>query len=118
MSASFFPMKSKANTNKRKPQPANQLSDEAACDPCTNPRRSIPVGEVNQMIHRAVERVKAGLTIYDDRSTILERLESNEGEAEYFEARLHQLRLDNKTIRAELARVNLAITRQLELDGE
>lgn len=110
-------MKSKANTSKRKTQPVDQGADKAY-DPSAKPRRSIPVGEVNQMIHRAIERVKAERTIYDDRSTILERLESNEGEAEYLEARLHQLRLDSKAIRADLARVNLAITRQLELDGE
>ena len=108
-------MKSKANTSKRKPQPANQ-SENAACG--VKPRRSIPVEEVEQIIKRATDRIKAERTIYDDRSTTLERLENNEGEAEYLEARLHQLRLDNKAIRAELARVNLAITRQLELDGE
>ena len=82
------------------------------------PRRSIPIAEVHKMIDHEVSRVKASRTIYDDRLAILNQLESNEGEIEYHEDVLHRLRLQSKTIRSELASVNLAITRQLELDGE
>lgn len=87
------------------------------CDPLPTPRRSIPVAEVNEIIQREVARVKAEATIYDDRARILEQLKGNEGDIAYLESRLHGIRLQNKTIRNDLAQVNLAITRQLELDG-
>ena len=89
-----------------------------ACDPTNKPRRSIPVAEVNRMIDHEVSRVKASQTIYDDRLAIIANLQDNESSLEFFEVRLHEAKLANKSIRSELARVNLAIARQMELDGE
>lgn len=98
MSASFI-------MTKRKTQKPKNPDQAEATAPFPTPRRSIPV-------------VKAARTIYDDRTQILNQLEGNEGEIEYHEGVLHRLRLENKTIRSDLTRINLAITRQLELDGE
>ncbi len=113
-------MKSKANTSKRKPQPANQLRGEVvgACDTSAKPRRSIPIAEVHKIVQREIENVKSKLTIYDDRLAVLAQLEVNESDLEYLNARVHETQIQNKQLRADLARVNLAITRQLELDGE
>ena len=81
-------------------------------------RRSIPVNEVEQIVDRAVKDVKASLTIYDDRLEVLQSLERNEAHIEDLENMLHQAKLTNKRIRSDLASINLAITRQLELDGQ
>ena len=81
-------------------------------------RRSIPVNEVEQIVDRAIKDVKASLTIYDDRLEVLQSLERNKAHIEDLENMLHQAKLNNKRIRADLASINLAITRQLELDGE
>lgn len=81
-------------------------------------RRSIPVNEVEQIVDRAVKDVKASLTIYDDRLEVLRSLERNEAHIEDLESLLHSTRLNNKRIRSDLAQINLAIQRQLELDGE
>lgn len=81
-------------------------------------RRSIPVKEVEQIVDRAIKDVKASLTIYDDRLEVLQSLERNEAHIEDLENMLHQAKLNNKRIRSDLASINLAITRQLELDGE
>lgn len=81
-------------------------------------RRSIPVNEVEQIVDRAVSDVKASMTIYDDRLEVLRSLERNEAHIEDLENMLHQARLNNKRIRSDLAQINLAIQRQLELDGE
>lgn len=82
----------------------------------TKPRRSIPVAEVHKMIDHEVSRIKASQTIYDDRLAILNQLEDNESYLESLRARLHECQISNKQIRNELTRVNLAITRQMELD--
>jgi len=112
MSAFFIMPKRKTH------KPRNISTDcNPVCDTPVQSRRSIPVAEVNEIIQREVARVKAEATIYDDRARILEQLESNEGEIAYLESRLHGVRLQNKTIRNDLTQVNLAITRQLELDG-
>lgn len=87
-------------------------------DTDSKPRRSIPVYEVNQLIDSAVRDVKASLTIYDDRAEILHRLERNEASIEDLNTMLHEAKLNNKRIRSDLAQINLAITRQLELDGQ
>lgn len=81
-------------------------------------RRSIPVKEVEQIVDRAIKDVKDSLTIYDDRLEVLQSLERNEAHIEDLENMLHQAKLNNKRIRSDLASINLAITRQLELDGE
>ena len=117
MPASFIMTKQKV---KKKKGALRQATEErcgsAISYPAAPPRRSIPVAEVEEIVNREVNRVKAELTIYDVRSTILERLEDNEAEMEYLEGRLHQLQLDDKSIRSELKQINLSITRQLELD--
>ena len=81
-------------------------------------RRSIPVKEVEQIVDRAIKDIKASLTIYDDRLEVLQSLERNEAHIEDLNSMLHQAKLNNKRIRSDLAQINLAITRQLELDGE
>lgn len=81
-------------------------------------RRSIPVKEVEQLIDRAIRDVKSSLTIYDDRLEVLRSLERNEAHIKDLESMLHQARLNNKRIRSDLAQINRAIQRQLELDGE
>lgn len=81
-------------------------------------RRSIPVNEVEQIVDRAVSNVKASLTIYDDRLETLNQLKDNESYLEHLEHLLHETRLKNKRIRSDLAQINLAIKRQLELDVE
>lgn len=106
MSALFFMTKHKSNkTNVKDEQTIPQ-------------RKSIPTAEVAQLIDRAVTSVKSSLTIYDDRLEILRSLERNEAHIADLENMLHHARLTNKRIRSELAQINLAITRQLELDGE
>jgi len=100
----------------QKPKPVAPRQDCPDCETPIQPRRSIPVAEVEEIVKREVNHVKAGRTIYDARSTILERLEDNEAEMKYLEGRLHQLQLDDKSIRSELKQINLSITRQLELD--
>lgn len=97
-------------------QATEERCDSAISYPAAPTRRSIPVAEVEEIVNREVSRVKAERTIYDVRSTILERLENNEAEMEHLEWRLHQLQLDNKSIRSELKQINLSIARQLELD--
>lgn len=79
-------------------------------------RRSIPIAEVQKMIEHEVSRVKASCTIYDDRNEILNQLKDNKAYLEHLEQLLHEARLRNKSIRSDLAQVNLAIVRQL--DGE
>lgn len=103
---------------KRKTQKPKQLSpdsDPACCIP--TPRRSIPVAEVNDIIEREVNRVKAARTVYDDRVAILNQLADNESYLGNLQDRLHMAQISNKQIRSDLTRINLAITRQLELDG-
>lgn len=103
---------------KRKTKAPKVYCNIEACDPTDKPRRSIPVEEVRQIIENEVNRVKAARTIYDDRLAILSQLEDNENHLESLQASLHNAQIQNKQIRNDLTRVNLAITRQLELDGE
>jgi hypothetical protein len=115
----------KRNTNKAKAtRTGNRLGKiememDATCgNQACKPRRSIPVEEVNSIIEKAVREVKSQRTIYDDRLAVLDRLGHNEQQINEYEELLHRTRLRNKELRLELARVNLAITRQMELDGE
>lgn len=98
--------------------PKRNSNQHQACDLQTKSRRSIPVNEVDQIVDHAVKNVKASLTIYDDRLGVLQSLERNEAHIEDLENMLHQAKLNNKRIRSDLASINLAITRQLELDEE
>lgn len=82
------------------------------------PRRSIPVDEVEEIIKREVANVKSELTIYDERLRIMSALRENEAEVDYHGTVLHRLEIRNKQISKEFARINLAIKRQMELDGE
>jgi len=95
-----------------------QKPQVAGCDPEARPRRSIPVEEVNRIIEHAVREVKSQRTIYDDRLALLDRLNHNEQQINSYEDLLHGAKLRNKELRLELAQTNLAITRQMELDGE
>lgn len=80
--------------------------------------RSILVNEIEQIVDLAVKNVKASLTIYDDLLEVLQSLERNEAHIKDLNSMLHQAKLNNKRLRSDLAQINLAITRQLELDGE
>jgi len=82
------------------------------------PRRSIPVAEVNDIIEREVARVKSELTIFDERLAIIRRVEETEADLEYLNARTHETQIQNKQLRSDLSRINLAIQRQMELDGK
>lgn len=97
--------------------------DAGDCGDCcpqavSTPRRSIPVAEVNGIIEREIARVKSELTIFDDRVAVLKQLQENEADLEYLQTRVHETMIQNKQIRSDLSRVNLAIQRQMELDGE
>lgn len=110
-------MKSKVKT--KASNRSKLIGGQKACDPGAKPlHRSIPVAEVNSMIQREVNRVKSQLTIYDDRLAVLAELEMNESELEYLNACVHDTQIRNKQLRSDLARVNLAIKRQMELDGQ
>lgn len=95
-----------------------QKPQVAGCDPEAKPRRSIPVEEVNRIIEREVARVKSELTIFDDRLAIIRQVEETESELEYLNTRTHDVQIRNKQLRSDLSRINLAIKRQMELDGE
>jgi len=95
-----------------------QKPQVAGCDPEAKPRRSIPVAEVNGIIEREVARVKSELTIFDERLAIIRRVKETESDLEYFNARVHETQIQNKQLRSDLTRINLAIKRQMELDGE
>ena len=111
MSASLSPMKSKT-----KSKTSNTHSD--CCDSALpKPRRSIPVDEVNKMIQREVAQVKSELTIYDDRNSLLRELAENEACIEHYEQCLHNATLNNQDIKKSLAKINLAIRRELELNA-
>ena len=97
---------------------AKRKTSKPANEETIRQRRSIPVNEVEQIVDRAIRDIKASLTIYDDRLAVLRSLEKNEAHIEDLENMLHQAKLNNKRIRSDLAQINLAITRQLELDGE
>ena len=101
---------------KRKTQ--KNICTDTYCDPEVKPRRSIPVDEVDEIIEREIRHVKASLTIYDDRLEVLSQIADNESDLEFLQARLHETQIKHKQLRNDLSRINLAITRQLELDGE
>jgi len=82
------------------------------------PRRSIPIAEVDAIVEREVARVKSERTIFDERLEILKQLEETEGELQYLHDREHAVLLRNKQLSSDLSRINLAIRRQMELDGE
>jgi len=82
------------------------------------PRRSIPVAEVDGIIQREIARVKSELTIFDERLAIIRQVKETESDLEYFNARTHDVQIRNKQLRSDLSRINLAIKRQMELDGE
>ena len=91
---------------------------DQCCEALPTPRRSIPAAEVNGIIEREVARVKSGLTIFDDRLAIIRQVKETESDLEYFNARTHDAQIQNKQLRSDLSRINLAIKRQMELDGE
>ena len=70
------------------------------------------------MIEREVSRAKAARTIYDDRAELLERISGTEYELDHYEKVVHQVKLTIQCQKKELAQINLAITRELELDAQ
>lgn len=91
---------------------------DSCCEALPTPRRSILVAEANSIIDREVARVKSELTIFDDRLAIIRQVEETESELEYLNTRTHDAQIRNKQLRSDLSRINLAIKRQMELDGE
>ena len=111
LSAFFIMAKRKTN----KPQVKAGME---ACDAAFKPRRSIPVEQVDGIIEREVARVKSELTIFDERLAIIRQVEETEADLEYLNTRTHETQIQNKQLRSDLTRINLAIQRQMELDGE
>jgi len=110
-------MKSK---NKKKPtvnnRLLNQLCDKAE-DLTVKQRRSIPVKEVDEMIDRAVARVKSERTIYDDRNSLIEAINEVERDIEHHEVCLHNLEKNLISLKLQLNKTNTAIKRELDLDS-
>lgn len=98
----------KTKTKRQKSQPVN--------DGLT-PRRSIPVKEVNEMIDRAVSRVKSERTIYDDRNELITTIEEQERAVEHHETCLHNLEKHLIALKLQLTKTNTAIARELDLDS-
>lgn len=94
---------------------ARYIGDEC-CDEALP--SSISLSEVQGIVEREVAHVKSKLTIFDDRVAVLRQLQENEADLEHLQERLHETLIQNKQIRSDLSRVNLAIRRQMELDGE
>lgn len=97
--------------------PSSEEPCGIAYDP-PKPRRSMPIHEVEELVHREISRVKSEATIYDQRSKILRDIQSVNDDLEHFEHTIHRSTLRLKELQAELNRVNLAIARRLELDSE
>ena len=98
---------------------ANKLGSEMLpCDiECHKPRRSIPVKEVDEMIDRAVSRVKSERTIYDDRNSLIEAINDTEQDIETHETCLHNLEKNLISLKLQLNKTNTAIKRELDLDS-
>lgn len=101
-----------------KPKNKKRSIKDLVANQCLKPRRSIPIAEVNELIEKAERRIKSSLTIYDDRIAVLNQLKDNKAYIEHLEDMLHEAKLRNKSLNSDLAQINLAIKRQLELDGE
>ena len=107
---------------KRKHKPkVNNCSLDQRCDNVIGtpetPRRSIPIKEVDEMINRAVSRVKSERTIYDDRNELLRRINEVELNLEYHESSVHNCKKNLISLKAELNKTNTAIARELDLDS-
>ena len=94
----------------------DQLCDSATGMP-PKPRRSIPVKEVNEMIDRAVARVKSERTIYDDRNELIATINEQERAVEHHENCLHNLERHLISLKLQLNKTNTAIKRELDLDS-
>ena len=81
------------------------------------PRRSIPVKEVDKIVEEAIARVKSERTIYDDRNELLQRISAVECNLEYHESSVHNCEKNLISLKAELNKINTAITRELDLDS-
>lgn len=81
------------------------------------PRRSIPIKEVNEMIDREVARVKSERTIYDDRNSLINRINEVERDYEYHSTCLHNIEKNLISLKQELKATNTAIARELDLDS-
>lgn len=97
--------------------PSSEEPCGIAYDP-PKPRRSMPIHEVEELVHREISRVKSEATIYDQRSKILHGIQSAKDDIELFESNIHSSTLRLRELQAELNSVNLRIARRLELDSE
>jgi len=96
----------------KKCSPASQVAEGLP-----KPRRSIPVKEVDEMIDRAVARVKSERTIYDDRNSLIEAINEAERDIEHHEDCLHRIEKNLISLKLQLNKTNTAIARELDLDS-
>ncbi len=95
----------------------SRLAVEAMEVDLPKPRRSIPIKEVDEIIKREVSRVKSERTIYDDRNSLIKRINEVERNYEYHSTCLHNHEKDLISLRQELNDINTAIMRELDLDS-
>lgn len=72
--------------------------------------------QVDQLIAKARSEVKASRTLYDDRNDLLEAIENATDCLELHEQCVHNAKLNLQDLRQQLARTNLAIKRELDLN--
>jgi ribosomal protein L29 len=94
---------------------ANQATDNYT-DCASQRSTSIPIKEVEKMIQREVDRIKAKSTIYDDRNDLLNELAQSEMTLEHYEQCVHNATLNIQEIKKSIAQINTAIRRELELN--
>lgn len=72
--------------------------------------------QVEQLMAEARSEVKASRTLYDDRNELLEAIEDATDCLEHHEQCVHNAKLNLQDLRQQLARTNLAIRRELDLN--
>lgn len=100
-----------------KPKNKKRSTASQVAEGLPKPRRSIPVKEVDKIVEEAIARVKSERTIYDDRNELLQRISEVECNLEYHESSVHNCEKNLISLKAELNKINTAITRELDLDS-
>lgn len=110
----------KTKPTKRKPKvPANGLSERDPQDVCcaTQPRRSIPAREVDEMLEQQAKSLRKEPTLYDRRVELIQYLNKQNAEKDYHEGMMGQLSVEIANTRQELEGVNKQLQLQLNLDS-
>jgi hypothetical protein len=81
------------------------------------PRCSIPVNEINEIIDREVARVKASLTIYDDRIELIKQINDMKELKAHHETCVHNCRVSLTELNNELKETDLAIRREMDFNS-